>query len=299
MKDFKIAVIVPTKNRWADLEKAIISARDQVYPPHEIVIIDQSRTDDAHQRIIDLMRSRPQIKIKYVFNNTFSGLTAAKNAGVSRSESDILLFIDDDIILDSKFLQVLNFIYGKYPELSGVGGLTDLSYKKAGFFRRQAALFFQIGPFRDLRAAIQAGYMNDREIIRTWWLSGGLSSLKKEVLEKIRFNEQLRGASPIEDFDFFIRSSRHFQFALAPQAHALHNVSALSRDGLRWAFEKKCSGFFYLFSKYVDKTMFNRLAFFWRNTGFFIDAIARSIVFRSFDPIRGTFSAWYKAVIKR
>jgi hypothetical protein len=180
-----------------------------------------------------------------------------------------------------------------------VGGLADISYKKVSFFRRQAALIFQIGPFQDLRAVIQAGHMKDREIIRTWWLSGGLSSLKKEVFEKISFNEELRGASPIEDFDFFARSSKYFQFALAPQAYALHNVSSVSRDSLRRAFEKKCSGFFYLFLKYVDKTMFNRFAFFWRNAGFFIDAIARSIVFRSFDPILGIWSAWYKAVVKR
>ncbi|MFH1776602.1 MAG: glycosyltransferase [Candidatus Omnitrophota bacterium] len=298
MNDFKFAVVIPTKNRWPDLEKAVEAVRGQTYLPHEIVIIDQSRTEGAYERINSLVRGQPRIKIKYVFNNKLSGLTAAKNAALSMAESDILLFIDDDIVLDPKFLQVLNFIYGKYPELSGVGGLTELSYKKAGFFRRQAALMFQIGPFRDFRAALQAGYLKDREIIRTWWLSGGLSSLKKEVFEKIKFNEELRGASPIEDFDFFIRSSKYFQFALAPQARALHNVSALSRDGLKRAFERKCSGFFYLFSKYVDKTMFNRFAFFWRNTGFFIDATARSIVFRSAGPIWGTLSAWYKAVIK-
>ena len=115
----------------------------------------------------------------------------------------------------------------------------------------------------------------------------------------VRFNEDLIGASPIEDLDFYSRASAHFKFALAPAAHALHNVSPVSRDGLRRSFEKKTSGFCYIFSMYIAKTWVNRIAFLWRNVGIVIDAMVAVFVYRTSDPLAGVFLAWYKAFFKR
>ncbi|MFH1798502.1 MAG: glycosyltransferase family A protein [Candidatus Omnitrophota bacterium] len=294
-----IGVVIPTKNRVGDLFRAIESVKRQTYLSNEIIVVDQSDTDDAKEGIEGLLRDYSLIKQKYVFNRNLSGLTAAKNAGLEQAESDVLLFIDDDIVLDEKFLDVLRCTYEKYPELGGVGGLAEVSYEKVSRFRRKAALLFQTGPFRDFRAVIQAGYMRDRDIVPTWWLSGGLSSVRREVFDKVRFNEGLKGASPIEDFDFYFRASKYFKFAIAPGAKALHNISQTSRHNTCRAFEMKCSGFCYIFEKYVDKTLKNKLAILWRNIGFFIDALIKSASYKTLAPLKGAFSAWYKAIVKK
>lgn len=295
----KIGIVIPTKNRADDLFRAIESAKRQTYLPYEIIVVDQSDTDKLKDKMPVLLKGFDSIRQKYVFNRNISGLTAAKNVGLAQSESDVLLFIDDDIVLDENFLDILRYTYEKYPELNGVGGLAEVSYKKVSPLRRQAALLFQTGPFRDFRAVIQAGYMRNREIVPTWWLSGGLSSMRREVFDKVRFDEGLNGASPIEDFDFYYRASKYFKFALAPKAKALHNISQTSRHNARRAFEMKCSGFCYIFEKYVDKTLKNKLALLWRNVGFFIDALAKSALYKTLDPLKGAFSAWYKAIVKK
>ena len=48
----------------------------------------------------------------------------------------------------------------------------------------------------------------------------------------------------IEDFDFYSKASTHFKFALAPAAHALHDISSVDRKELKHSFEAKCSGFY-------------------------------------------------------
>lgn len=290
--DITMAVVIPTKNRPEDLVRAIESVKRQSYHPNEIIVVDQSSVNVMRAKIEHLLRRDGNIKLKYIFDRSLTGLTSAKNLAIKLSESDVLLFIDDDIVLDEKFLEVLCAVYSKYPELDGVGGLTVLPSHKSSALRRKAALFFQVGPFRDFRAVLQAGYMRDREIIRTWLLSGGLSSLRREVFEKIWFNDNLTGASPIEDFDFYSKASVHFQFALAPAAQALHNISPTSREGLRRSFELKCLGYKYIFSTHVSKTPFNTFAFLWRNFGLLIDSLMSTMNFKSFDPLIGIVSGW-------
>lgn len=293
----RIGVVIPTKNRAEDISEALKSIKDQTRLPYEVIIVDQS--ESKPEDLAKILRGAGEVKLKYIFDPGLSGLTAAKNAGVRAAESDVLLFIDDDVVLDERFLEVLEGIYDRYPELGGVGGLAEVSYTKVSALRRRVALFFQVGPFRDYRAVIQAGYMRDRDIIRTSWLSGGLSSVRRAVFDKVSFNEDFKGASPIEDFDFYFKASKYFRFALAPQAKALHNISSVSRATLRRSFERKCSGFCYIFSRYIEKTFANRCAFFLRNTGFLIDALVKGVLYKTLDPLKGMCSAWYKVVFRR
>ncbi len=295
-KEINIGVVIPTKNRHEDLIRALESVRKQTYLPLEVIVVDQSATDKAHAEIKDFLKTHRFIDLKYIYNPALSGLTAAKNEAVKIAASDVLLFIDDDIVLDKNFLEVLSSVYKRYPELSGVGGLVRLPEGKTSALRRKIALIFQVGPFRDMRAMIQAGYLGNKEIVRTWLLSGGLSSLRREVFEKIRFDDNLIGASPIEDMDFYSKAKDSFQFALAPAARALHNVSPRSRSGLKRAFENKCLGFIFIFSQHVEKNFLNRLAFMWRNLGIFIDAIVSSVSFKTLDPVKGVFLAWKKSL---
>ncbi len=298
LREFTFAVVIPTKNRLTDLLRALEGLKHQTRRPDEIVIVDQSDSDKAREIIKNLLGDFPDISLKYIFNRDISGLTAAKNLAVKLAKSDILLFIDDDIILDRKFMEVLHHVYSKHFELSGVGGIIMLPGNKTSLLRRKLAILFQIGPFRDLRAVIQAGYLNNREIVPSWLLSGGLSSLKKEVFQKVSFNEDLHGASPIEDLDFYLKASEKFKFAIALEARALHNISQISRFGLRRSFEQKFLGFWYIFSKYIIKTPFNIFAFVWRSVGMMIDAVVVTITRRTLEPITGLLSGIRKILVK-
>ncbi len=291
-KLMSFGVVIPTKNRLNDLLCAVRSVINQSREPDELIVIDQSVTNIAEGRIIEILKDFPSIKLRYILNSNLTGLTAAKNLAVKIAESAILIFIDDDIVLDSDFLRVLEKTYMHHPELAGVGGVVRLPQHRQIFLRNLIAPIFQIGPFYDTRNLLQYGYKANADVIPVAVLSGGLSSLKKEIFTYELFNEELHGASPIEDMDFFLRASRRFKFALATKATALHNVSPISRAGLRCAFERKAAGFVYIYKKYIPKTFFNFFAFFLKKAGILIDALANSVLCHTWDPILGVLSAW-------
>ncbi len=284
--EINIAVVIPTKDRPLDLARAVRSVLGQSLAPNELIVIDQS-LKPLRSEIERQIGCQPQISLKYVYDPMLTGLTAAKNAAIKISESDILVFIDDDIVLDPHFIATICGIYEKYPEVDGVGGVALIPKQRTSFLRRQLSVLFQVGPFRDPRSLLQAGYFWGKEIVPTWLLSGGLSSLRKKVFESVLFNENLLGASPVEDMDFYFRCRDRFHFVIAVNAKALHNVSALNRGSLRKVYEGRSRGFFYLYKTHIKKNFFNRCAFLWRICGLLIDVIITSVAQRSFGPVLG------------
>jgi len=297
-KRLTFSVVIPTKNRMDDLLSAVRSVLSQSHLPDELIIVDQSTTDATNGAVCALLANHKQIDYKYIFNNTLTGLTAAKNTAVKVSVSDILLFIDDDIILDKNFIQVVLGVFNQRPELSGVGGVAQLpvhlpAHRKSRL-RGLITLLFRIGPFYDKRILLQYGcYSKKHNIILSKFLSGGLSALRRDLFKHVEFDSSLTGASVIEDLDFYSRASA-FKFALARRAVALHNFSPVSRAGLRRSFEQKCAGFGYVFYNHIPKTPFNVFAFVWRNVGFLLNAIFESMRYRTFEPLAGTINGWRK-----
>lgn len=291
-------VVIPTKNRLNDLLSAVRSVVNQIRKPDELIVVDQSATNIAEEALTGILKDFPYIKLRYILNSGLTGLTAAKNLAVKTSVSDILLFIDDDIDLDRNFIQVVLEVFTQRPELSGVGGVVQLPAHRQSRLRGLITSIFRIGPFKDVRILLQYGcYTKDLNVISTKFLSGGLSALRRDLFQHVEFDGSLKGASIIEDLDFYSRA-RDFKFALARKAVALHNFSPVSRAGLCRSFEQKCIGFAYVFHKHIPKTPYNNFAFFWRNAGFFIDAISEALRYRTFDPILGSIYGWRKSLNK-
>lgn len=287
-------IVIPTKNRFDDCLRAIKSSVNQSQLPAEIVIIDQS-VDLSLRDVIESYRMRfIGIEFVYEYDPKLSGLTAAKNKAIRLSKSDILLFIDDDIVLDKQFVEILTDRYRRYPNISGFGGCIVLPEDKTSALRRKIALIFQQGPFKDMRSILQAGYFENKDIVESMFLSGGLSSLRREVFDKVLFNDTLTGASPIEDLDFYSRACKYFKFALVPQARALHNVSPINRQNFYMIYKRKVEGFIYIYDLYIDKKLSHQIMFMWRCVGVLCDSFVSGVVYKSFDPVKGFFRGLFR-----
>jgi len=86
-----LSIIIPTLNRYNDLENTLCNLNEQSYQDFEVVIIDQTDNPESERY---LKRS----KIKYFWSNDRSA-SGARNIGIKESKGDILLFLDDDIII--------------------------------------------------------------------------------------------------------------------------------------------------------------------------------------------------------
>ena len=111
-----ISIIIPTINRYSDLKNTIKYLKDQSITDFEIIIIDQS------DKIIfeDLTKLDNRIIHFHTENKSAS---AARNQGILKSKNDILLFLDDDVIIqNTNFLHYHLLPYMEDEKLSGIFG---------------------------------------------------------------------------------------------------------------------------------------------------------------------------------
>lgn len=135
-----VTTIIPVYNRPKLLAEAVESVLAQTYRPIEIIIIDDSSTDDTAKVADKLAQDHPQ-KIRAV-HQANSGVGAAREAGRLQAKGEFIQYLDsDDILMPRKFeLQVsalrahpeCGVAYGKTRYFEGEGPSTDIPWKRTG-----------------------------------------------------------------------------------------------------------------------------------------------------------------------
>ncbi|OWK27034.1 MAG: hypothetical protein US76_00190 [Parcubacteria group bacterium GW2011_GWA2_38_13b] len=101
MSKFSINLLV--YNGLKFLPQCIESVLNQSYKEYDFLIIDNNSTDGSRDYLKILQRSMPHIKI--IFNETNAGFAAGHNQGIGKSDSEYILCLNQDIILDKDFLK--------------------------------------------------------------------------------------------------------------------------------------------------------------------------------------------------
>src|ERR1700690_2111582 len=117
-----VSIIIPTKNRAADLELAIESLLRQRVLPDELFIIDQSDGDISRARIEQFVRGS-SVRLNYIHDPSIAGGAVARNVAMDRAAGEIFLFLDDDVQMEEKFVEELLATYTSHPDISGVSGV--------------------------------------------------------------------------------------------------------------------------------------------------------------------------------
>jgi GT2 family glycosyltransferase len=98
-----VSVIIATYNRGDFLVKTIPMIMENNYSNFELMIVDQ--TQEYPQEIADeLQRLRQTYSFKY-HQLDFPNLPLARNYGTWNSSGEILIFCDDDVILDANYIE--------------------------------------------------------------------------------------------------------------------------------------------------------------------------------------------------
>ncbi len=94
-----IAAVIPVYNRPALIARAIESALAQERPPDEIIVVDDGSTDDT--AVVAAAYGDPV----RVIRQPNSGVSVARNAGVSNSQCEFIAFLDSDDLWDPSHLR--------------------------------------------------------------------------------------------------------------------------------------------------------------------------------------------------
>src|SRR5215467_2719982 len=100
MNRINISVIIPTHNRPSELVRTLECLKRQTIPAeeYEIIVVDDGSQPPVQ---LTLVTGPPKCSIVRLEGVERS---AARNAGAAAASGQILVFIDDDISVDSSFL---------------------------------------------------------------------------------------------------------------------------------------------------------------------------------------------------
>jgi glycosyltransferase involved in cell wall biosynthesis len=174
----KISVILCTYNRCQSLATALESiAQSQIADAHlwEVVVVDNNSKDKTRD-VVEEFVQRYSGRFRYVFERQ-QGKSNALNRGIRESLGDVLAFMDDDVVVDTVWLQTLTAVLQK-PEWCGAGGriLPERNFTRPAWLSLEGK--YALAPLAIFDLGTQAGEMHEPPF-------GTNMAFRREVFEKI------------------------------------------------------------------------------------------------------------------
>lgn len=94
--DYKLAVLIPTKNRKILLQRALTSVITQDVLPNEIIVVNDGSQDDTVDFLNKFITTHSAITFQIINRGESGGVNTARNEGVKVSKSEWVAFLDDD-----------------------------------------------------------------------------------------------------------------------------------------------------------------------------------------------------------
>lgn len=117
-----VTVIVCTYNRCQSLHTTLESISEMIVPEAlrwKVLVVDNNSTDQTREVISDFCQRFPE-RFRYIHESQ-QGLSCARNTGIREADGEILVFTDDDIVVEPDWLVKLTSPLGN-AEWVGVGG---------------------------------------------------------------------------------------------------------------------------------------------------------------------------------
>jgi len=302
----KVSVIIPTKNRIQDVIRATNSILIQTTLPSEIIIVDSSDTKALNNRL----KKFKKLRIRYFY--TKPGRCFQRNYGIKKSKGDILIFLDDDVILDKDYIKEIMRVFETYPyKIGGVTSRQKLKkitpLKKISLLAYNTFLkIFFIGGNKEGNfqpSGFPSPFPPDIwKIKKCEFLYGFSMAFKKEVIKEFNgFDKNLEKYSGIvgEDDDIAYRVSQKYQNYFTPFAKLIHNESPRARDNNFSVMKNGVRQYHYLFKKNFPQDFKHKVIFWWASIGLFFREIFMIIISkRDISGLSGLFSGYIEILSK-
>lgn len=300
MNKTSFSIIICTKNRSVDLDKCLNSINRQTYPPDEVIIVDAS-SDGESKKIARYHKDKNHFNVIYI--PSLPGLTRQRNIGIKKCSADIIVFFDDDVIIDDKYLEQMAFYFDLDPSLGGATGhITNNPEKKP--LETWLKFFFMLAGSGKKGVMLRSGFAAflDPKYVNvsktTEVLSGCNMLYRKAILKKFKFDEAFEGYSLMEDVEFSHRVSKRHSLLYVKKAKLIHNRSNTERIDLQRFFEMSTYNHYYIFKKNVKQSFTDWIFFFWSDLGHVLKSLQWTLIARNMTAMKGFFSGHIK-MLKR
>lgn len=224
----KTSILIPTYNRIHDLDICLDSIQKQTITPDEIIIIDDSDNNKTEQLI---QQRWGEFNIRYIHHEGQRSLARCENLGVTYCHGDIILILDDDVVLETDYMEEILRVYREHPLALGVQGYITNGYVPSRLKNFLRWLFMYSYREKDgcsVLPNMRTSYPYEPDhIISCEWLSGCNNSWRRKVFDEFQFDNNLLGYSYNEDVDFSYRVYKKHPGSLlmTPKARLVHNAT--------------------------------------------------------------------------
>src|SRR5688572_26192154 len=121
MTEPAISVVISTRNRVAYLPEVLRSlAAQESADPFEVIVVDNGSTDGTGPFLAEWCRTNPRFRTA---SEPRPGLSRGKNAGIRLARGNLLLFTDDDMRLDPRWVESYRQLFAEQrSDVSVAGG---------------------------------------------------------------------------------------------------------------------------------------------------------------------------------
>lgn len=211
------SIIIPLYNKEKHIKTTIDNVLAQSFQDFEIVVVNDGSTDGSKAVVEKLTDRRIQL-----FNIHNQGVSHARNYGIQKAKSDLIVFLDADDFWNPEHLNNLKTLYEAFPQC----GLYATAYLLKNHKTTRPSVYKNI-PTTPGWQGIVTDYFESSSINSIAWTSAVM--VPKWVLHKVgNFNEKITlGAG--EDTDLWIRIAIKYPVAFSNTATAIHNLEAENR----------------------------------------------------------------------
>lgn len=193
----KASIVIITYNNLAITQLCLESIlRNTAYPHYELVVVDNSSSDETQDYLHKMANSYGHVKV--IYNSSNRGFAAGNNIGLNQADGEFLVLLNNDTIVSPGWLPRLLY-HLKDPDIGMVGPVTNTVENEARV-ETSYRTFGEMEAFA--RELTQANY---RQIADIHMLAMYCVAFRRQVYDEIGLLDQRFGIGMFEDDDYSLR----------------------------------------------------------------------------------------------
>lgn len=206
-----VTIIGLCYNHAPFLEEALLSVLTQDYSPIEIIVVDDCSTDKSAMLLRQFAAQYPALTV--LFHSENKGNCTTFNEALALATGDFIIdFATDDVMPQGRLRKQLAFFEAQKPEIGVVYTNVALINREGKFLKTYYAT----------DAVLPQGNVFEA-LLRNSFIMPSSMMIRKGVFDELQgYDARLA----YEDFDFWIRSARTWQYAYLPEVLMKQRVFA-------------------------------------------------------------------------
>ena len=213
--DPPVSVVVATIGRGRLLLQTVRGLLENDHPSFEVIVVDQ--TPEPEPDVLAFMEQH-RGRVRYIRRRR-PGLPDARNAGVAAARGDVVLFVDDDVIVDRG---LITGHAGAYAE-AGVGGVAGRVVAAGGSPATAERRQSHIAKIRLMGLVIRDHFDADIRTRADHVRGCNMSFLRRAINEAGGFDGRFGGSAHLEETDLACRvRAAGYRLVFEPAASLVH-----------------------------------------------------------------------------